>query len=88
VFSTYLHLLVNWLELETTAQFFGRDEVARHLRTLPFYRWIYTKVTEDDAPLGALYRKLDVLPIRCATEMSSEDLELAALATEAAVSAA
>ena len=39
--STYLHLLVNWLELEGVSRLFARDEVERHLRGLPFYRWIY-----------------------------------------------
>jgi hypothetical protein len=83
-FSTYLHLLVNWLELEATVQFFGRDVADRHVRALPFYRWVYAKVTEDNALLWALYREFGLLPIRHATDMSPEDLKLAALGTETA----
>jgi hypothetical protein len=83
-FSTYLHLLVNWLEIEAVSQFIDRDRVLNHVRALPFYRWIYQAVTDDWEALGALYRERDLLPIRLATEMSAADLKLAALTDEAA----
>jgi hypothetical protein len=45
--SGYLHLLVNWLEIETTSRFFDRERVIAHVRALPYYRWIYRTVTDD-----------------------------------------
>jgi hypothetical protein len=81
-FSTYLHLLVNWLEIEAVSQFIDRDRVLNHVRALQFYRWIYQTVTDDWEALGALYREQGLLPMRLATEMSADDLRLAALMDE------
>ena len=81
-FSTYLHLLVNWLEIEAVSQFIDRDRVLSHVRALHFYRWIYQTVIDDWEALGALYREQGLLPIRLATEMSADDLKLAALTDE------
>jgi hypothetical protein len=81
-FSTYLHLLVNWLEIEAVSQFIGRDRVLSHVRALPFYRWIYQAVTDNWEALGALYREQGLLPVRLATDMSADDLKLAALVDE------
>jgi hypothetical protein len=81
-FSTYLHLLVNWLEIEAVGQFIDREGVLSHVRALPFYRWIYQTVIDDWEALGALYREQGLLPVRYATEMSADDLKLAALVDE------
>jgi hypothetical protein len=81
-FSTYLHLLVNWLEIEAVSQFIDRDSVQSHVRALHFYRWIYQTVIDDWEALGALYQEQGLLPIRLATEMSADDLKLAALVDE------
>jgi hypothetical protein len=81
-FSTYLHLLVNWLEIEAVSKFIDRDRVVGHVRALHFYRWIYQAVTDDWEALGALYREQGLLPIRLATEMSADDLKLAARGDE------
>lgn len=83
-FSTYLHLIVNWLEIEATSQFTDGDSVLRHVRALPFYRWVYAPVIDDWEPLADLYREVGLLPIRRATIMSPDELRLAALETEAA----
>jgi hypothetical protein len=77
-FSTYLHLLVNWLEVEAVSRFIDRSQVVQHVRALPFYRWIYQTVIEDWEQLGALCREFGLLPIHHATEMSIDDLTLAA----------
>jgi hypothetical protein len=77
-FSTYLHLLVNWLEVEAGSRFIDRSQVVQHVRALPFYRWIYQTVIEDWEQLGALYREFGLLPIRHATQTSLDDLKLAA----------
>jgi hypothetical protein len=81
--STYLHLMVNWLELEAVSRFFPREQVERHLRALPFYQWIYQTVIAEQESLGSLYRELGLSPIRAATEMSTDDLKLAARPDEA-----
>ncbi|HYW63697.1 MAG TPA: hypothetical protein VE865_10930 [Bradyrhizobium sp.] len=82
-FSTLLHLMVNWLEIEAVSRFIGRDRVVDHFRSLPFYQWIYRTVLDDGEPLGALYREHGLLPMRHATEMSADDLTLAGLGDEA-----
>jgi hypothetical protein len=81
-FSTYLHLLVNWLEIEAVSRFVDRDRVLSHVGGLHFYQWIYQTVTDDWDALGALYREQGLLPIRLATEMSAGDLKLAGLTDE------
>ena len=80
--STYLHLVVNWLEVDVTARFIDRAEVERHVRALPFYRWCYQTVITDCQPLAALYEEQGLLPLRSAGDMSPADQELAALETE------
>ena len=73
----------NWLEIEVTAQFMDRDRVVAHVEALPFYRWIYRTVIEDWMPLADLYDRHGLLPLRHATDMSPEELRMAALTTEA-----
>jgi hypothetical protein len=73
-FSTYLHLVLNWCEVEAASQFIGRDAAVEHVGRLPFYRWIYRTVLDDWDELGALYRESAVVPMRYATDMSAEEL--------------
>lgn len=84
-YSTYLHLVVNWLEIEATGRFFDRERVSAHVRALPYYRWIYRTVTDDWQSLAALYGEHALVPVRPATDMSPEDLKLAGLAEEAPI---
>jgi hypothetical protein len=65
-----------------TARFVDRTEVERYVRALPFYRWCYETVISDREPLGVLYEKHGLLPIRRAGDMTPADLELAALETK------
>jgi hypothetical protein len=81
--STYLHLVVNWLEIEVTSRFFDGERVVAHAATLPYYRWIYRTVIDDWQPLGALYAARGLVPVRPATGMSAEDLRLAGVGEEA-----
>jgi hypothetical protein len=85
-FSTYLHLLVNWLEIEAVSAFVDRERIVQHVLAQPFYRWIYRTVVNDWQSLDALYLEYRVLPIRPATDMSDEDLRLAGLTDEAPTS--
>jgi hypothetical protein len=82
-YSVDLHLVVNWLEIDVAARFLERDRVIAHARALPFYRWMYRTVIADWDALGALYADHEVVPLRYATDMSVEDLRLAALGTGA-----
>ncbi|MBV8823752.1 MAG: hypothetical protein JO084_15535 [Bradyrhizobiaceae bacterium] len=82
-YSTYLHLVVNWLEIEVTSRFFDREQVIAHVGALPYYRWIYRTVIDDWQPLGALYAARGMVPVLPATAMSAEDLTLAGRAEEA-----
>ena len=82
-FSTRLHLIVNWLEIDAVSRYIGRERVVSHVRSLHFYRWIYGTVIEDREWLEALYREQELLPIRPATEMSADDLRLAGRMDEA-----
>ena len=82
-FSCYLHLIVNWLEIDAAARFLERDRVIAHVGALAFYRWMYRTVIEDWEPLATLYRERGLIPVRYATDMSSDDLRTAALYEEA-----
>lgn len=46
--STYLHLLVNWLELDALRQLIGEEQARNVITTKNYYTWIYTRVLEDD----------------------------------------
>jgi hypothetical protein len=63
--STYLHVLVNWCEVEAASQFVERNVIMQHVGSLPFYRRIYRTVLDDWDELGALYR--ESVWSRCAT---------------------
>jgi hypothetical protein len=76
--SSYLHLIVNWFEISTTAEFADLAAVERHVRRLPFYRWIYKTVIGDWPVLKAMYTEYGIVPVPAATSMSAEDLKLAA----------
>ena len=69
-YSTYLHLLVNWLEIEATSRFTGRERVEEIARNKHYYRWMYRTVLEDWRPLEELYRSYDIVPIRPAGQLS------------------
>jgi hypothetical protein len=81
--ASYLHLVVNWCEIEVAARFLAREEIVNRVRELPFYRWIYETVIDEWQALAGLYADHGLVPIQAATSMSEEDLRLAALADEA-----
>ncbi|MEJ0076961.1 MAG: hypothetical protein WDO17_16255 [Alphaproteobacteria bacterium] len=84
-FSTYLHLIVNWLEIESASQFAERERVVALAAGRPFYRWPYRTVIADWEPLGALYAAQGLVPFRLATDMSADELRLAGQPDEAPV---
>lgn len=55
--STYLHLIINWLELDAMRHLIG-DEAARTLLAeKTYYKWIYERVLEDTEAIGAVLRE-------------------------------
>jgi hypothetical protein len=53
--STYLHLLVNWLELQVLREVAGADLADETLRQAvdgPVYGWIYRQVFEQEEAIG------------------------------------
>jgi hypothetical protein len=55
--STYLHLIVNWLEHEALAAVVGREKAEETTRAQAVYRWIYGRVLEDHATIGDIVRR-------------------------------
>lgn len=53
-YSTYLHLLVNWLTLDAMTELAGEREARRILSTQDHYRWINARVLEDTDAIGAV----------------------------------
>lgn len=83
LFSTHLHLIVNWLEIEALGSLIGAQAANEHVVNLRYYRWIYASVIRDWKALGELYAAHYLVPILPAHEMSPEDLALAARLDEA-----
>lgn len=53
-FSTRLHLVVNWMELDAGVELLGEAEARRIASTYSHYRWIYERVLEDTATISAI----------------------------------
>ncbi len=62
-FSTYLHLVVNWLEIEAAAEFIGRERAEAEARKAPVYSKIYQTVLADHDSIEALLLTTGVLPL-------------------------
>ena len=59
--STYLHLLVCWLELDALRTLLGTDEATAHIERVTevgVYRWVYATVARDFDTLATLYEPL------------------------------
>ena len=62
--ATYLHLVVNWLEMAATSEFIGRERACAVAEAQRTYRWIYRTVLRDWDMLGELYERHGLVPIR------------------------
>lgn len=60
-YSTYLHLMVCWLEFDALRQLVGEEKARKMLADNSFYRWIYKQVLEDGEKLEAIIRKQGML---------------------------
>ena len=72
--STYLHLVVNWLEIAATATLIGRPRAFSCADAQPTYRWIYKTVLRDWDVLAELYERHGLLPIQPADELRRSSL--------------
>jgi hypothetical protein len=70
--SSYMHLVVNWLEIDAVANFLGRAQSIALAQANPVYCWIYRTVIADWEALGELYRRHGIVPIRPATVFAAE----------------
>jgi hypothetical protein len=85
VHSSYLHLLVNWLEIETTSQMVGREKTIEVAANNFVYSGLYKIVLADLDALAELYHQYLLLPLRPAPLMTAEDLAIAARMDESPV---
>jgi hypothetical protein len=69
--STYLHLLVNWLEIEAASQFLARERAEEIARKKRYYRWMYRTVLSDWRSLEELFGAYDIVPITPAEQLAS-----------------
>ncbi|MGH8931361.1 MAG: hypothetical protein ACRDZO_12235, partial [Egibacteraceae bacterium] len=60
--STYLHLLVCWLEYDALRTLRGPAEARRIVGLRQHYTWIYSTVVADDAEFAAFARRLGLVP--------------------------
>jgi hypothetical protein len=70
--ATYLHLVVNWLEVAATSEFIGRERAVAVARAQRSYRWLYRTVLRDWDLLGELYERHDIVPIQHAAVLRKE----------------
>lgn len=85
VASSYLHLIVNWLEIEALSLFLGQEAAIGHASKNFVYSGIYKIVISEWSWLAKLYSEHHLAPIRSASEMNAQDLELAAREDEACI---
>jgi hypothetical protein len=71
--STYLHLVINWLEVAATSEIIGRNRACAIAGAQRSYRWIYRTVLRDWDMLGELYERHGLVPIRPAAALRKEN---------------
>jgi hypothetical protein len=75
--STYLHLVINWLEVAATSEFIGRVRACAVAEAQRTYRWIYRTVLRDWDLLQELYERHGLIPIRSAPDLMAESAKAA-----------
>ena len=68
--TTYLHFVVNWLEIFATAEFIGLERAEAAARRAPIYTRIYRTVIDDYETIVAILREVGVQPLPPATDES------------------
>ena len=83
--SSCLHLIVNWLEIETSSQFLGQKKAVDLAAASFVFRQLYEIVLADWDALSTLYEEYALLPIPAAHLMTVEDLAIAQRMDESTV---
>ena len=66
--TTYLHFVVNWLEIFATTGFIGRERAEAVARRAPVHTRIYRTAIDDCETLEAMLREVGIPPLPPATE--------------------
>lgn len=61
--STYLHILICYLEYHTLSQVLGKEAAKEHMQYMSkqYYTWVYETIVKDQAQLEAIFRKYGLL---------------------------
>jgi hypothetical protein len=60
-FATYMHLVINWLELDAMTELVEKKTARRLAADEEHYTWINRRVLEDTEKIGAVLAKHDLL---------------------------
>jgi len=71
--STYLHLVVNWIEVLAVSEAIGRERAEAQTRRRRIYTWIYETVLEDWDKIEIILKSAKTLPIPTAAGSHSSD---------------
>jgi hypothetical protein len=55
--STYLHLIVNWFELQADKKYLGEKQAYDLIKGMDVYTWIYKTVLENESKIGQILEK-------------------------------
>ena len=61
-FSTYLHLIICWLEFKGTAKLIGKDKAEKVIQSYEIYEWIYGQVLENNIVLKKILSRHNFIP--------------------------
>ena len=67
-YSTYLHLVVNYLELMVISEIIGRERAESQTQRRRVYTWIYRVVLDDWDDIETVLKATEVLPLPRANE--------------------
>lgn len=59
--STYVHLIVCWLEYDAMTELVGKEKAQQILSTADHYRWIYARVLHDTEEIGSILARHGLL---------------------------
>lgn len=59
--STYVHLIVCWLEYDAMTELVGKEKAQQILSTADHYRWIYTQVLHDTEEIRSILSRHGLL---------------------------
>ena len=72
-YTTYLHHVVNWLEVFATTGFIGRERAEAVARRARVYTRIYRTAIDDCEKIETMLREVTILPLPPATADSRDE---------------